>query len=255
MGRNRVTAMCTLCAVLAIAPARLAAAADGAQFAFSVKKGHLFGASSGTLRVTSTGIEYDTRDKADGRHWAYRDIRQIQISSPKRITLWTYEDQGWLKFGADRHLDFEVRDGSLSPELIDFILAHTDRPVVTAVLPPPSKSPLFSLLVKHERHRRGSNGVLMMYDDALVYGTEQASETRYWRFMDVFAVLPLDRDRLQVLVYEGGAGELRPFTFQLKSAMSDEFRRVLWARINPPAPFVVPASAERRVATDPERAR
>ena len=66
-------------------------------------------------------------------------------------------------------------------------------------------------------------------------------------------MLPLDRDRLQVLTYEGGAGELRLFTFQLKSEMSDAFARSLWARVNPPAPFVISASSEDRVANGRER--
>ena len=93
----------------------------------------MLGSSSGTLRITTTGIEYDTTDKTDARRWIYIDIRQLQIPSPKRITVLTYEDQGWLKFGADRSFDFELREGSISPEIIAFILAHTDRTVVTAV--------------------------------------------------------------------------------------------------------------------------
>lgn len=255
MTRNGLVAICTLCAALSIGQTQLAAAADGGQLSLSVKHSHRLGSSSGTLRITPTGIEYDTTDKSDARRWTYWDIKQLQIQSPKHITVLTYEDQGWLKFGADRSFDFELRDGSMSPEIVAFVLAHTDRPVVTAILPPPSGPPLFRLLVKHERHGRGSDGVLLMYDDALVYGTEGATDTRYWRFRDIFAVLPLDRDRLQVIAYEGGAGELRPFTFQLKSPLSDEFVRALWARVNPPAPFVASATPEGRVASALDRER
>lgn len=211
-------------------------------FSLEAKRSHLVGSSSGTLRITSLGIEYDTDTKGDARRWSYWDIKQMQIDSPKHITVLTYEDQGWIKFGADRRFDFEIRDGSISPEIVAFILAHTARPVVTAVLPPMAEGALFRLLVKHERHGRGSDGVLLMYKDALVFGTERANETRYWRYSDIFAILPLDRDRLEVLAYEGGAGELRPFTFQLKSEMPEAFARALWSRVNPPAPFVVPAS-------------
>ncbi len=86
-------------------------------------------------------------------------------------------------------------------------------------------------------------------------GPERATDTRYWRFRDILAVLPLDRDRLQIVAYEGGAGERRPFTFQLKSALSEEFARALWARVNPPAPFVASARTEGRVASAPDRER
>ena len=239
MRRSRFLAICTLCAAFAIGSAGVAGA-DGAQFSLTVKRPHMLGSSSGTLRITSLGIEFDTTDKANARRWTYADIKQLQILSPERIDVLTYEDQGWLKGGADRRFNFELREGAVSPEIVAFVLAHTERPVLTAVLPPLSKTPLFRLLVKHERHGRGSEGVLLMYDDALVYGTEGTRDTRYWRFTDIFAVLPLDRERLQVLAYEGGAGELRPFTFQLKSAMPEEFARNLWARVNPPLPFADP---------------
>jgi len=240
-------------AVLAVGQSRFAAAADGSPFSLSVKRSHLLGSSSGTLRITPDGIAYETTDKADVRRWNYVEINQLQIPSPKRIIVLTYEDQGWLKFGADRSFDFELRDGIVSPEIVAFVLDHTDRVVVTAVLPPVSKPLLFRQLVKHERHARGSDGVLLMYDDALVYGTERGTDSRYWRFRDIFAVLPLDRDRLQILAYEGGPGEVRPFTFEMKSEMSDDFARALWARVNPPAPFVGATGAAQAAPARSER--
>jgi hypothetical protein len=211
-------------------------------FSLAAKRSHLVGSSSGTLRITSLGIDYDTDAKADARRWQYWDIKQLQIHSPKHISVLTYEDQGRIKFGADRRFDFDLREGSITPEIVAFILAHTERPVVTAVLPPRAEGALYRLPVKHERPGRGSDGVLLMYNDGLVFATERANETRYWRFTDIFAVLPLDRDRLEVLAYEGGAGELRPFTFQLKSEMPDAFARTLWSRVNPPASFVAPSN-------------
>ena len=249
---KRILPMCVLGAVLAVASSGPAAAQ--AEYALPVKRGHLVGSSSGTLRITPTGIEYDTTDKADARRWTYSDIKQLQIRSPKHITVLTYEDQGWLKLGADRRFAFELREDGVNPEIVAFILNHTDRPVVSAVLPSLSATPLFQLPVKHERHGRGSDGVLLMYDDGLAYRTERSADTRYWRFGDLFAVLPLDRNRLQVLAYEGGAGELRPFTFQLKSEMPEAFERALWARVNPPAPFAaVPETAANVTGARGER--
>ena len=213
-----------------------ASALDGPPYVLSVKRSHVIGSSSGTLRVTADGIDYDTPAKDEARRWTYAEIKQLQIQSPTRVVLITYEDQGRLRLGADRRFDFEVREGRVSPELVAFVLSRTDRPLVTAVLPPLPNAPLFQVPVKHERQGRGSNGMLLMYDDALVYTTEREAEARYWRFKDLFAVLPLDRDRYQVLAYEGGAGELRPFTFQLKTALPAAFARALWDRVNPPAP-------------------
>jgi hypothetical protein len=249
MGMNRLLTVILLGLVFLVGRA---AAADP-DISLAVKRSHLIGSSAGTLRFTPLGVEYATEAKAEARRWTYSDIKQLQIVSPKRISVLTYEDQGWVKFGADRRFDFEVREGSISAEIVAFILAHIDRPVVTAVLPPIAKSPMYRLLVNHERHGRGSDGVLLLFDDALVYGTERAEDTRYWRFADVFAVLPIDRDRLQVVTYEGGAGDLRTFTFELKSEMPEAFRRALWSRVNPPAPFT--ASSNDRVASAPGHSR
>ena len=245
MNTKTLVTMSVMCAAVVIGPT-VAAAAEDPEFSLSVKRGHMFGSSAGTLRITPTEITYDTPDKADARRWTYWDIKQIQIESPKRLAILTYEDQGRLKLGADRRFDFDLREGNIGPDVVGFILAQTDRPVVTSVLPPISKEPLYRLPVKHERHARGSEGVLLMYDDALVYGTERTEETRYWRFADLFAVLPLDRDRLQVMAYEGGAGDLRPFTFELKAPLPDDFARALWVKVNPPAPFAKPTPVESR---------
>jgi hypothetical protein len=37
-----------------------------------------------------------------------------------------------------------------------------------------------------------------------------------------------------VLAYEGGGGETRRFTFQIKTELPDGFYQALWARVNPP---------------------
>ena len=126
-----------------------AAALDGPPYAFSVKRSHTVGSSSGTLRVTADGIEYETAAKDEARRWAYAEIKQLQIPTSTHVVVLTYEDQGRLRFGADRRFDFEVRGGTVSPELVAFILSHTDRSIVTAVLPPLPNAPLFRVPVKH----------------------------------------------------------------------------------------------------------
>ena len=232
---NRRIVGCALVGTLALT-ASWAAALDGPPYVLGVKRSHVIGSSAGTLRFTADGVEYDTPATGEARRWAYPDIKQLQIQTPTRVVVLTYEDQGRLRLGADRRFDFDVRGSTVSPDLVAFILSHTDRSIMTAVLPPLPDAPLFRVPVKHERHGRGSDGALLMYDDALVYTTEHREEKRYWRFKDLFAVLPLDRERLEILAYEGGAGELRPFTFQLKADLPEPFVRALWDRVNPPAP-------------------
>ncbi len=238
---NRRLIACALFVAL-VFPASWTAAADGLPYALDVKRSHFIGSSSGTLRFTDEGVEYQTTSKDEARRWAYPEIRQLQFRSPTQVVVLTYEDQGRLKLGADRTFDFEVKTGRATGEMVAFVLSHTTRPVATAVLPPLPDTSLFRVPVKHERQGRGSDGTLLMFDDALVYVTERDTEARFWRFTDLFAVLPLDRYRLQVLAYEGGGDDLRPFTFQLKAEWPDGFAQSLWARVNPPAPLKAPGA-------------
>jgi hypothetical protein len=215
------------------------AVAAGPPFELTVARDRLIGSSRGTLRFTEEGVQYDSTEKKDARTWIYRDIKQLQVLSPTRIAVLTYEDQGRVKLGADRTFTFDVVKEPVSPELVGFLLSRVERPFVTAVMPPGAGPALFRLPVKYGRSGRGSEGSLVMDEDHLAYLTERETDARYWRFSDIFAVLRLDPFRLQVQAYEGGSGSTRPFVFELKSALPSEFYDALWARVNPSAADVV----------------
>jgi hypothetical protein len=204
---------------------------------FPVRTGHLHHGSRGTLLFGDQGVEYTTAKKDAGRRWTYEQIKQIQILSPTRIVVRTYEDQGWTRLWTDRAVEFDLETGSVSPELTAFLLSKISRPVVTSVLPVMSHSPRFRVPVKHVRGRHGSEGELVLYDDALVYQSPEAGASRYWRFGDLASVFAPDRFRLDVLTYEGGGGDTRPFTFQLKADLPPGFYDTLWAALNAPAPL------------------
>ncbi|MBI4887245.1 MAG: hypothetical protein HY824_09135 [Acidobacteria bacterium] len=185
--------------------------------------------------LTAEGIEYRTTDTDDARRWAYDDVKQVQILSPTRIAVLTYEDRGRLRRGADRRFDFTVVHGAASSDLVTFLLERIARPLVTAVMPRYGGEPLFRVRAKHQRQGRGSEGTLVLYNGHLLYLTEQEQASRYWRFGDIDSVLRLDRFRLQIVAYEGGSGDTRPFVFELKSDLPDGFYDTLWARVNPPS--------------------
>jgi len=220
--------------------------ASGPPFELAVKKDHFFGSSKGTLIFDAEGVEYRTADKDDARKWSYPDVKQVQILAPTRLAVLTYEDQGRLKLGADRTFRFEVAQGTVGPELVAFLLDRIPRAVVTAVMPLLSATPpLYRVPVKYERRGRGSDGTLLLNEDSLVYLTEAAGHARYWRLADIFAVLQLDPYRLEVLAYEGGGGETRRFTFQIKTELPNGFYEALWARVNPPTLDLRKAAAAR----------
>jgi len=225
------------------------AAAAGPPFDLSVKRDRFFGSSTGTLVFAADGIEYRTTDTDDARRWAYDEVKQVQVLSPTRVKVLTYEDRGRLRFGADRTFDFTVLQGAASSELVTFLLERIARPVVTAVMPTYGGEPLFRVRVKHQRQGRGSEGALVLHDGRLLYLTEREEESRYWRFGDIDSVLRLDRFRLQVAAYEGGSGDTRTFVFELKSDLPDGFYDTLWARVNPPGLDLAAPAEDRLAAT------
>lgn len=220
----------TAIAILLLPPSWAAAA--GPPFELSVKKDRVWGSSQGTLVVGEDGIEYRTTHKDDIRSWSYENIKQLQILSPTRIKILTYEDQGKLRLGAERAFRFEVVAGTVSSELVTFLIDRTNRSVVTAVMPRLEGEPLFRANVKHQRQGRGSEGALLLYDTQLAYLTERVGESRHWRFTDVYSVLRLDRYRLEIRAYEGGSEDTRSFVFELKSDLPDGFYDALWTRVN-----------------------
>ena len=227
--------------ILGVMLATLAAAnpvwAAAPALEFPVRTGHLRSESRGTLAFGDRGVEYSTAKKDASRRWAYEQIKQIHILSPTRIAVRTYEDRGWTRLWADRTVEFEIVQGAATPELVGFLLAKIPRPVVTSVLPVMTHAPRFRVPVKHVRGRHGSDGDLVLYEDALVYESAQVGASRYWRFGDLASVFAPDRFRLDVLTYEGGGGDTRPFTFQLKADLPPGFYDTLWAALNAPAPF------------------
>ena len=212
-----------------------AAPAFTQSFEFVVKKDQFFGASNGTLVFGAESVEYRTADTNDARLWAYNDIKQIQILSPTRITIKTYEDQGRLRLGADRTFEFELTEGFVSPDLVAFFWDRVVFPVVTAVLPDAAAPPGRSVPVKLRQRLRGSDGILQLYDDRLVYVTDRAEHGRAWRPADLRTVYQPDRHRLHIDAYEGGGDRTRTFSFDLKQPLPAGFLDSIWQWLHAPS--------------------
>lgn len=205
--------------------------AAGPPFELSARRDALVGGAQGTLVIDQDEIAFRSPARNESRRWGYANLKQIRILSAKRIVLDTYEDRGALHLGRDRSFTFDTVS-PIPPELVAFLLARVDRPMVTAVMPPFPPAPMFGTQVKHARAGRGSEGALLFYDTGLAYVTGRDGDARFWRFRDVYAVLMLDRYRLQILAYEGGSSEIRTFTFELKTALPPGMYDALWQRVN-----------------------
>ena len=205
--------------------------AAGPPFELSVRRDRLLGDTVGTLVVTDQGVEFRAANPKMSRQWDFAAVKQFRIV-PGAITVETYDDGEPIVLGRDRAWLFKVTT-EIPRELVAYLLGRVDRPIATAVMPPLPETPLGAALVKSDRTSRGSDGTLTLYDTGLAYITAREGQARFWRFQDIFAVLMLDRYRLQILAYEGGSGDTRPFTFELKQPLPPGMYDALWQRVNP----------------------
>lgn len=233
---RRFLIACLAAMPLSAAPA-WAQGADTGPISLAVQRPRLFGSTRGTLRIDASGVAFEAAVPKDSRRWRYDEIDQFQIRSARRFVMVTYQDRSWKRGGGRQAVEFVVREREISPALVEYLLTRTDRPLVSAVLPPLVGTPLAKIPAKHDRRRGGAEGALVIYADALVFETAQPGESRYWRVPDIFSVLSLGPHRLEVIAYEGGGDELTPFTFSLKSTLSEDAYRSLWERVNRPQPY------------------
>ena len=212
-----------------------ATAAVAQPFELTVKKDRLFGASEGTLVFTADGVDYRTKDVEDTRQWVYADVKQILILSSTHVAIATYEDQGWLKLGADRAFDFEVTGEPVSEALVTFLLDRVRQPLVVALVPTHDEAPHVRVPVKLRQRLRGSQGTLELWDDHVVYRTDEDARSRVWRLSDLHLVFQPDRHRLTVAAYEGGGDRTRTFEFELKQPLPPGALEAIWERMHGPS--------------------
>ena len=213
----------------------VATSAVAQPFELTVRKDRLFGAGDGTLVFTTDGVAYQTTDVEEARQWVYDDLKQIQIVSPTHVVMATYEDQSWIKLGADRTFDFEVIGEPVSEDLVTFLLDRVPHPLVIAVVPTRDAVPVFRVPVKLRQRIRGSHGTLELLDDHLVYRTDHDDHARVWRLADLHLVFQPDRHRLTVQAYEGGGDRTRAFEFDVQHPLPPGALEAMWEGMHGPS--------------------
>jgi hypothetical protein len=202
---------------------------------FPVRRHRLLGDRTGELILGETGIEYRTKDKGDGRTWKYEDIQQLGLLSPKELTVITYEDSKW-KLGKDLFYRFTITAGEITPALWTQLQAKLKRPVVSAIIPP-SITPKFTIPVKHLRGFSGTQGMLEIGDEHIIYKTAVPKDSRIWRYRDISSIGTTGPYRLRLTSMdraENESGGERNFVFSLKERLVPEAYDFIWWKINGP---------------------
>ena len=218
----------------------LALRADAQEFRYQVSRDKLVGSAKGELIIRGEGVEYRAEKETDGRAWAYWEIKLLEILSPTRVRIRTYEDGPVWKLGKDRDFTFDILGAELTQEVSDFLRGRITRPFVTSFTAG-GGAPVAEVPVKHLHRFGGCQGVLKIFRDRLVYEAEGGHDSRSWLWKDIRSVGRPDRFRFEVVTYEPQfGGPARNFDFSLKEEMPDAAYDLIWAGVFRPTPLTRP---------------
>ena len=206
-------------------------------FKYDVRHQHLRKGCTGTLLVNERGVSYQEISKKKKKHlhaweWSYQDIQQLEVS-PRELRVLTYKDNPW-KLGADREYGFRVLGERRLLEVYALLKDRLDQRLVAA-LADPGLIPLWQIPAKHLGRISGSEGLLIVGRDRIIYSTARPGDSRTWRYKDIENISTSGPFQLTLTTYERAKshyGSLKGFNFQLKAPLSEDRYNDLWRRLN-----------------------
>lgn len=189
---------------------------------YEVTHKHLRHSGLGVLRIDETGISFDEAGK-HSRVWKYEDIQQL-VLGPETLQILSYEDNRW-QLGRDRIYVFDRVPARLAIDWYPVLRAKLDARFVAALADDQAVSD-WQLPVKLIHGRSGSNGVLLVGADSIVYKSAAPAESRTWRIADIENASTSDPFDLTLTTREA------TFRFQLKQSLPADRFQELWMRVN-----------------------
>jgi hypothetical protein len=217
---------------LSIAPALFAQK----ELRFEVRHDHWRRHGDGTLVITERGVSFQELTKKKQVKHAfelnYQDIQELKLS-PAKLTLVTYKDRKWL-LGVDKEYEFTLTPGQSFSEVYTFLKDRLDQRFVAAIADE-QVQPLWEIPVKLLGRVNGSEGVLQVGPDRIVYKTTKKGQSRTWRYRDIENISTSGPFQLTVTTYERAKthyGNLKGFNFQLKQALDEKRFNLFWRLLN-----------------------
>jgi hypothetical protein len=228
-----------LVALLAVIPA------GAAELSYEVQHRRALKNHDGVLTIGEKGVTYqqvlpEGKRKANQKkppklesvQFDYQDIQELWVS-PDRLRLVTYKDRKWL-LGIDKEFEFFLPKGKSFDAAYAMLKDKLDRRFVAAIADA-QPDVLWELPVKLLGVIQGSQGVLQVGQDRIVYKTDRPRQSRTWRLQDIVNVSTSDRYQLTLTTYEHARtnyGSMKGFNFQLKQPLDEKRFDALWKRLN-----------------------
>lgn len=207
----------------------------GQEFSYVVKEEHMLKDHKGEIKIFSDRIEFTTENSKQPTTWDYNTLRMVEVLSPKKLRLYSYEDQVWL-LGKDKQFTFQVVEGELDYKLVDFLRSRVKRPFVVAFAQADVTDNLLAeIAVKHFHRLGGCQGTLKIYQTKLVFTTPDGHDSREWLWADIQTLSHPDQWQLELTSYEPAIGvSSRSYRFALKEAVSEQLYEQIWQKVYRP---------------------
>lgn len=228
-----------LVALLSMVPA------GATELTYQVRHHRVLKNHDGVLTIGETGIAYQRTlskgnwsagekkaSKLESVQFDYQDIQELWVS-PDMLRLVTYADRKWLP-GVDKEFEFLLPKGQSFDSAYAMLKDKLDRRFVAAVADSQPDA-IWELPVKLLGTLQGSEGVLQVARDRVVYKTGRSRQSRTWRLQDIENVSTSGRYQLTLTTYERAKtqyGSMKGFNFQLKRPLDEKRFDALWKRVN-----------------------
>lgn len=202
----------------------LAGAAWAQTGAYPVRHTHLRSGAAGELRIDSQSISFVERGKPKhSMTWKYEDIQELVLGT-NTLRIVSYDDNRW-QLGRDRVYLFDGLPAKLAADWYPVFRARLDQRFVAALAD--ERVPAdWQIPAKLMEGRGGSQGVVLVNADGVVYKSAKPGESRTWRINDLINVSTSDAFDLTITTHE------RDFRFQLKQVLPEARYNELWRRVN-----------------------
>lgn len=196
---------------------------------------HLRKGGTGELSVGVSTITFREIGKSQNhsREWAFDEIKQLYVS-PNIIRVVTYEDVAW-QLGKDREYKFDEVPKGAAQTLVSVLRGRMDNRRLVAALADSSIKPLWQIKAKLVRGRAGSEGIVLVGEDSVVYNSGERDASRTWMFRQIENISSSGPFDLTITAFEQDGAQSygrRDFRFQLKTELSEQRYNALWRRLN-----------------------
>ena len=238
----------TVCIVSFGLTLALGAAAWSQNLQFEVRHERALKDRPGRVTLDDRGVQYqqvltekqqakvnkgNKAPRLESARWEYPDIQQLWLS-PEKLVIVTYKDRKWL-LGADKEFEFYLAgQGQSFDAAYDFLKRKLDQRFVAA-LADPKVDVQWEMPVKLLGTIQGSEGVLQVASDRIVFKTDRKGQSRTWRLADIENASTSGPFQLTLTAYERAKshyGGMKGFNFQLKQRLDEKRFDLLWKRLN-----------------------